>query len=303
MVLPQGHRGNFQPVMTAPKGFRFKTACYTIEGLNSFAHGDLFQLPLLFHADTVRFQRQGKTSLLAALIGLIYTFASWQAGRVRAALRLFHRAQIRLRPDGSSGWPSARSSHSVAGQIRRRLRRQRRHVLHLADDRGARQRRRNARRRAARRRHLQHHLGGDQRRWRFSSAARSSKSSASKAFFICRSRSWSCNSRLVFWLENHATELARLAVNKPPAAPPPPDPNRPSPARAKTFLRMAWLANPFAYIAINTLHRRHAGHRRANSSSRRCSPDSSARSGVSCGWARSSCCGAGRAGITGSAGW
>ena len=38
-----------------------------------------------------------------------------------------------------------------------------------------------------------------------------------------------------------------------PVAAPPPDPNRPSPARAKTFLRMAWLANPFAYIAINTL--------------------------------------------------
>src|SRR5208282_182662 len=32
-----------------------------------------------------------------------------------------------------------------------------------------------------------------------------------------------------------------------------PDPNRPSPAKAQAFLRMAWLANPFAYIAINTL--------------------------------------------------
>ena len=58
---------------------------------------------------------------------------------------------------------------------------------------------------------------------------------------------------LTFWLQNYATELARLAVNKPPAAPPPPDPDRPPPARAKAFLRMAWLANPCAYIAINTL--------------------------------------------------
>ena len=33
----------------------------------------------------------------------------------------------------------------------------------------------------------------------------------------------------------------------------PPDANRPSPGRAKNFLRLAWLANPFAYIAINTL--------------------------------------------------
>lgn len=33
----------------------------------------------------------------------------------------------------------------------------------------------------------------------------------------------------------------------------PADPNRPSPERAKNFLRLAWLANPFAYVAINTL--------------------------------------------------
>lgn len=32
-----------------------------------------------------------------------------------------------------------------------------------------------------------------------------------------------------------------------------PEPHRPSAARAKSFLRMAWLANPFAYIAANTL--------------------------------------------------
>ena len=57
---------------------------------------------------------------------------------------------------------------------------------------------------------------------------------------------------LVFWLQNHAIETARYDDDEE-TAPPPPDPNRPSPARAKSFLRMAWLANPFAYIAINTL--------------------------------------------------
>ena len=49
----------------------------------------------------------------------------------------------------------------------------------------------------------------------------------------------------------------RLEKIKPPAAEkssaPPPAANRPSPERAKNFLRMAWLANPFAYVAINTL--------------------------------------------------
>lgn len=54
---------------------------------------------------------------------------------------------------------------------------------------------------------------------------------------------------LTFWLQtlghSRVTAEAHVAL--------PHDPNRPTPARAKTFLRMAWLANPFAYIAINTL--------------------------------------------------
>ena len=59
---------------------------------------------------------------------------------------------------------------------------------------------------------------------------------------------------LVFWLQRQATEMAREAVNSltGPSAPPP-EPHRPASPRARAFLRMAWLANPFAYIAINTL--------------------------------------------------
>jgi len=56
---------------------------------------------------------------------------------------------------------------------------------------------------------------------------------------------------LVFWLEKYATDVARTTIGQP-AVMPPPDPHRPSPAKTKAFLRMAWLANPFAYIAINT---------------------------------------------------
>ncbi len=56
---------------------------------------------------------------------------------------------------------------------------------------------------------------------------------------------------LVFSLEKHATDVARAAIGQA-AVMPPPDPHRPSPAKTRAFLRMAWLANPFAYIAINT---------------------------------------------------
>jgi predicted MFS family arabinose efflux permease len=53
----------------------------------------------------------------------------------------------------------------------------------------------------------------------------------------------------VLWLEKHASAAAasRSVIALPP------DPHRPSPAKTKAFLRMAWLANPFAYVAINTL--------------------------------------------------
>jgi predicted MFS family arabinose efflux permease len=55
---------------------------------------------------------------------------------------------------------------------------------------------------------------------------------------------------LVFRLQRHAH--AAHAAGHEPASAPAPDPHRPSPAKTKAFLRMAWLANPFAYIAINT---------------------------------------------------
>ena len=54
---------------------------------------------------------------------------------------------------------------------------------------------------------------------------------------------------LVFWLQTHANDARTNGHESAPA----PDPHRPSPAKTKAFLRMAWLANPFAYIAINTL--------------------------------------------------
>jgi len=90
-------------------------------------------------------------------------------------------------------------------------------------------------------------------RQRISSAARSSRRSGFKKHLLSANRDCVAQLALTFWLQNHAAEQARLAVNKPPVAPPPPGPDRPSPAKAKAFLHMAWLANPFAYIAINTL--------------------------------------------------
>jgi MFS family permease len=54
---------------------------------------------------------------------------------------------------------------------------------------------------------------------------------------------------MVFWIEKLYPGHVAPAANRDL----PPAPQRPTPANAKTFQHMAWLANPFAYIAINTL--------------------------------------------------
>jgi len=56
---------------------------------------------------------------------------------------------------------------------------------------------------------------------------------------------------LTFWLQGHAAEMARDSLET--AGHEPRKPHQPASPQAKVFLRMAWLANPFAYIAIQTL--------------------------------------------------
>jgi predicted MFS family arabinose efflux permease len=58
---------------------------------------------------------------------------------------------------------------------------------------------------------------------------------------------------ITFRLERAARALTEKTKLEPSRLALPPDPHRPSAARANSFLRMAWLANPFAYIATNTL--------------------------------------------------
>jgi predicted MFS family arabinose efflux permease len=59
-----------------------------------------------------------------------------------------------------------------------------------------------------------------------------------------------CQLGLTLWLESQARRTAPPTAATPPA--PMPDPQSRPVASTKVFLRLAWLANPFAYIAINT---------------------------------------------------
>jgi len=236
--------------MTTKKGLRFKSACYTIEGMGSFATVIFFNYLYFFMQARHGFSDKDNLALAAAL-GLTYAFSSWQAGRFARRYGYFTAlkvgfgimlvslavgsqlnsawgqilAAVATTPGMCLIWPTIEAlvseGETPAGVPRA--------------------------------------VGMYNITWAVTNAI---------AFFIGGTFIQTLGFKsiyylpaaivvgqlaLTFWLQNHATELARLAVNKPPAAPPPPDPNRPSPARAKAFLRMAWLANPFAYIAINTL--------------------------------------------------
>jgi MFS family permease len=60
---------------------------------------------------------------------------------------------------------------------------------------------------------------------------------------------------LVFscWLEKQVNNQPPAARDNPPPAPAPAAQRPASPVPPRTFLRMAWLANPLAYLAINTI--------------------------------------------------
>ena len=236
--------------MTIKKGLPFKTACYTIEGLGSFATVIFFNYLYFFMQARHGFNDKDNLAL-AAVLGLTYAFASWQAGRFArrygyfTALKVGFGIMLASLAVGSQ-------LNSASGQILAAMAATPGMCLiwptieALVSEGESPE-------------GVPRAVGFYNITWAVTNAF---------AFFIGGTFIQTLGFKVIFylpmciivgqlaltfWLQNHATELARLAVNKPPAAPPPPDPNRPSPARAKAFLRMAWVANPFAYIAINTL--------------------------------------------------
>ena len=236
--------------MTIKKGLRFKTACYTIEGMNSFATVLFFNY-LYFFMQHRHDYGDKDNLLLAALLGFIYTFASWQAGRFARRYGYFTALKIGFsvmfaflvvgsQLDSATGqilsaiavtlgmcliWPTLEALVSEGEPPEGVPRAVGLYNVTWAVT--------NA---------IAFFIGGT-----FIQAF------GFKSIFYLPAVIVLAQLGLTFWLQNHAAELARLAVNQPTAAPPPPDPNRPSPVRARAFLHMAWLANPFAYIAINTL--------------------------------------------------
>jgi predicted MFS family arabinose efflux permease len=235
--------------MTMKKGLPFKTVCFAIEGLNSFAV--VIYFTYLYFLMRAQFGFDDKDNLtLAAALGFVYIFLSWQAGRFAqrrgyfTALKLGFTVMMLSLAVGSQldsapgqilaafavvvgmcfTWPTLEALTSE-GETAANLPR----VIGIYNVVWAST--------AA----LGFFLGGTL-----------IEVFGFKSIFFLPMAILLVQLALVFWLEKHTDEIARAAANRPVAAPPP-APNRPSPADAKAFLRMAWLANPFAYVAINTL--------------------------------------------------
>jgi predicted MFS family arabinose efflux permease len=227
---------------------KIRNTSFVIEGLNSFA--TVLYFNYLYFFMRVRFGFSDKDNLaLAALLGFIYVFAAWQGGRFAHRLGYFHTlkfgfammiagllvgsllvsmaGQILAAAAVTIGmcvtWPTLEAlvseSAAPAGVPR---------VVGIYNITWALA---NA---------VAYFIGGTL-----------IKIFGFKIIFIAPVAIVFVQLALTFWMESQAKEITHTRPEK--ISAPPPDPNRPSPARAKTFLRMAWLANPFAYIAINTL--------------------------------------------------
>jgi predicted MFS family arabinose efflux permease len=223
---------------------KFRAACYTVEGVNSFATVIYFNyLYFFFHA---QFGFSDKQNLaLAALIGGVYTIASWQAGRFAQRCGYFTALKLGFSVM-AAGLAVGSQLRSVAGQIVTAC------IVNIGMcfiwptlealvSEGA---------VAARA------VGIYNITWAAANAL---------AYFIGGTLIEQFGYRVIFFLP-FAAVLAQLALTfwigklhagtsagETEKVSLPPDPNRPTPAKARAFQRMAWLSNPFAYIAINTL--------------------------------------------------
>ena len=221
---------------------KFRAACYIIEGLNSFAVVIYFNYLYFFFRDQFGFNDRQNLEL-AAFIGLIYVIASLWAGKFAQRCGYFNALKIGFAVM-AVGLAVGSQLHSIAGAIVAAC------VVNIGmcliwptlealvsegTD-------------AARA------IGIYNITWALMNAAAIFIGGALidklgyQCIFYVPLAFMLVQFAMVFWLEkNHPSAAVSEAKDYAP------EPDQPLLAQARNFQHMAWLANPFAYIAINTL--------------------------------------------------
>ena len=230
---------------------RLKTGCFVLEGLNSFATTYYFYYFYFFMQTVYGFGNQANLAL-AALNGAVYAFMSWQAGRFAQRFGYFTALKV--------GFVIMMGALAVGSQLHSAGG----HIVVMAvavvgmcftwptieglvseGETAA---------------GVQRMVGIYNMIWAgigavayFSGGAMLEKFGPKSLFYVPVAIQLTQLS-LTLWLESRARRhivIAGQASRLPTVPEPAPHPH--PAARTKMFLRLAWLANPFAYIAINTL--------------------------------------------------
>ncbi len=230
--------------MTAPT--KFRAACYTVEGMNSFATVIYFNYLYFFFRDQFGFNDRQNLEL-AALIGLIYTVASWLAGRFAQRYGYFTALKLGFGVM-AGGLAAGLPMHTVVGEITTAC------IVNVGmcfiwptlealvsegDE----------------PEHVPHAIGIYNITWATANACAYFiggtliEQFGYRSLFVVPLAFILVQLALVFWMGR----MYSLLSSAPRETVGPAGPDRAPAAKAKTFQHMAWLSNPFAYIAINTL--------------------------------------------------
>ena len=242
MVLPPGHRGNLHPSVNARRQHQF--LCYAIEGLNSFA--TIFFTIYLYFLLHQKFGFGDMANLtVAALLGFVYAVGAWQGGKFGQRYGNFSALKVGL-GTMAAGYVLAALFQTSWGQI---LGASFINIgmcfiwpsLEALVSEGETPN------------HVPRAVGLYNITWAWTNAlavfvggAITKKFGYASIYYLPLAI---VIVQLVLTFRLERIELP--AVNK--TGKIPHDANRPSPARAKNFQQLAWIANPFAYLAINTL--------------------------------------------------